>query len=108
MLRLKYFMSEKSTTMCYTEATNFLKAVISISPQNKNAGDKKLLFSTFPGISPQRYFYLTISTSQSVSIHCLQDTLTLQILKEFSVYLVNSSLRQSNLFSFSDFFSAFF
>lgn len=84
MLSLKHFMSGKPTTTGYTEATDFLKAAVSICPQNKNVGDKELLFSTFPDISSQRYlkdnFSLTVSTLQSTSIHALQDGHTLQIL----------------------------
>lgn len=37
---LSILCQKKSTTTCYTEATNFLKAVISITHQNKIQGTK--------------------------------------------------------------------
>lgn len=110
MLNHKYFMSERATTMRYTKAINFLKAAIGICPQNKNTGDKELMcWSTFPTTSFQRCsedsFSLTVSKLQSTSIHVFARWTHFINSLRILCALVNSSLIQSNLFSFSvDFF----
>lgn len=80
VLNLKYFMSEKTTTMICTEAINFLKAAIGISPQ-KYRGQGANVLEHIPNHKLSKIlrdsFSLTVSTVQSTSTNVLQDGHTL-------------------------------